>query len=71
MVLARSGAGKSHSTKLEALRLLYHGIQVAVIDPKTSTGAWPKPRAEPISPSAREAWRSTRSTCPPTRAGTS
>ncbi|WP_395107471.1 VirB4 family type IV secretion system protein [Actinomadura sp. SCN-SB] len=34
VVLARSGAGKSYFTKLEALRLLYHGVQVCVVDPE-------------------------------------
>lgn len=34
VVLARSGAGKSYFTKLEALRLLYHGVEVSVIDPE-------------------------------------
>jgi type IV secretory pathway VirB4 component len=34
VVLARSGAGKSYFTKLETLRLLYHGVEVAVIDPE-------------------------------------
>ncbi|MFB4285891.1 VirB4 family type IV secretion system protein [Nonomuraea sp. MTCD27] len=34
VVLARSGAGKSFLTKLEALRLLYQGVEVAVIDPE-------------------------------------
>ncbi|MDF5758799.1 ATP-binding protein [Spongiactinospora sp. TRM90649] len=34
VVLARSGAGKSFFTKLEALRLLYHGVEVAVVDPE-------------------------------------
>jgi type IV secretory pathway VirB4 component len=33
-VLARSGAGKSYLTKLEILRSLYAGIEVAVIDPE-------------------------------------
>lgn len=34
VTLARSGAGKSYLTKLEALRLLYAGVEVAVIDPE-------------------------------------
>ncbi|WP_063774886.1 VirB4 family type IV secretion system protein [Kitasatospora azatica] len=34
VTLARSGAGKSYLTKLEALRLLYQGVQVFVIDPE-------------------------------------
>jgi type IV secretory pathway VirB4 component len=34
VVLARSGAGKSYLVKLEVLRSLYHGVQVAVIDPE-------------------------------------
>lgn len=34
VVLARSGAGKSYFTKLEALRLLYYGVEVSVIDPE-------------------------------------
>ncbi|NRQ33963.1 conjugal transfer protein TraC [Nonomuraea sp. NN258] len=34
VTLARSGAGKSFFTKLEALRLLYHGVEVAVVDPE-------------------------------------
>ena len=34
VVLARSGAGKSYLAKLEALRSLYAGIEVAVVDPE-------------------------------------
>ena len=34
VVLARSGAGKSYLVKLEVLRSLYQGVQVAVIDPE-------------------------------------
>jgi hypothetical protein len=34
VILARSGAGKSYLAKLEALRCLYRGIDVAVIDPE-------------------------------------
>ena len=34
VILARSGAGKSYLAKLEALRSLYAGIEVAVIDPE-------------------------------------
>lgn len=34
VVLARSGAGKSYLAKLEALRLLYQGVQVFVVDPE-------------------------------------
>jgi hypothetical protein len=34
VVLARSGAGKSYLTKLDVLRSLYAGIEVAVIDPE-------------------------------------
>jgi hypothetical protein len=34
VVLARSGAGKSYFVKLEVLRSLYQGVQVAVIDPE-------------------------------------
>ena len=34
VLLARSGAGKSYLAKLEALRLLYGGVQVFVIDPE-------------------------------------
>ncbi|MET7968779.1 DUF87 domain-containing protein [Micromonospora sp. NPDC005305] len=34
VVLARSGAGKSYFVKLEILRNLYQGVQVAVIDPE-------------------------------------
>jgi type IV secretory pathway VirB4 component len=33
VILARSGAGKSYLAKLEALRWLYQGIQVLVVDP--------------------------------------
>jgi type IV secretory pathway VirB4 component len=33
VVLARSGAGKSYLVKLDVLRNLYQGVQVAVIDP--------------------------------------
>ncbi|MEY9858556.1 type IV secretory pathway VirB4 component [Catenulispora sp. GAS73] len=34
VVLARSGAGKSYLTKLEALRSLYQDVQVLVVDPE-------------------------------------
>ncbi len=34
VILARSGAGKSYLAKLELLRSLYAGIEVAVIDPE-------------------------------------
>jgi type IV secretory pathway VirB4 component len=34
VLLALSGAGKSYMAKLEALRLLYRGVQVFVIDPE-------------------------------------
>ncbi|PZG56312.1 conjugal transfer protein TraC [Spongiactinospora gelatinilytica] len=34
VILARSGAGKSFFTKLETLRLLYQGVEIAVIDPE-------------------------------------
>ncbi len=34
VILGRSGAGKSYLVKLEALRLLYRGAQVAIIDPE-------------------------------------
>ncbi|BCJ65681.1 VirB4 family type IV secretion system protein [Polymorphospora rubra] len=34
VVLARSGAGKSYFVKLEILRSLYQGVQVAVVDPE-------------------------------------
>jgi hypothetical protein len=34
VLLARSGAGKSYLAKLEALRWLYQGVQVLVVDPK-------------------------------------
>jgi hypothetical protein len=34
VLLARSGSGKSYLTKLEVLRNLYHGVQVAVVDPE-------------------------------------
>ena len=34
VVLARSGAGKSYLAKLEALRLLYQGVQVFIVDPE-------------------------------------
>ncbi len=33
VVLARTGAGKSYLAKLEALRLLYQGVQVFIVDP--------------------------------------
>jgi hypothetical protein len=39
IVLARSGAGKSYFVKLEILRSLYAGIQVAVIDPEDEYAA--------------------------------
>jgi type IV secretory pathway VirB4 component len=38
VVLARSGAGKSYLAKLEALRQLYAGVQVLVIDPEDEYG---------------------------------
>jgi hypothetical protein len=38
IVLARSGAGKSYLVKLDILRNLYHGVQVAVIDPEDEYG---------------------------------
>ncbi|ROO63020.1 uncharacterized protein DUF87 [Micromonospora sp. Llam0] len=34
VVLARSGAGKSYFVKLEVLRNLYQGVQVAIVDPE-------------------------------------
>jgi type IV secretory pathway VirB4 component len=34
VILARSGAGKSYLAKLEALRSLYSGVQVFVVDPE-------------------------------------
>ncbi|WP_207934719.1 conjugal transfer protein TraC [Actinomadura sp. KC06] len=34
VILARSGAGKSYLTKLDVLRSLYGGVEVAVIDPE-------------------------------------
>jgi hypothetical protein len=34
VVLARSGAGKSYLMKLDVLRNLYQGVQVAVVDPE-------------------------------------
>lgn len=34
VILARSGAGKSYLAKLEALRSLYRGVEVLVIDPE-------------------------------------
>lgn len=34
VTIARSGAGKSYFTKLELLRLLYQGVEVAVVDPE-------------------------------------
>lgn len=34
VILARSGAGKSYLAKLEALRSLYAGVDVAVVDPE-------------------------------------
>jgi type IV secretory pathway VirB4 component len=38
VILARSGAGKSYLAKLEALRSLYAGIEVAVVDPEDEYG---------------------------------
>ncbi|MEV5572705.1 DUF87 domain-containing protein [Spirillospora sp. NPDC052269] len=38
VILARSGAGKSFLAKLEALRNLYAGVEVAVIDPEDEYG---------------------------------
>jgi type IV secretory pathway VirB4 component len=34
VMLAYSGAGKSYAAKLEALRLLYRGVQVFILDPE-------------------------------------
>ena len=34
VILGRSGAGKSYFVKLETLRSLYRGVQVAIIDPE-------------------------------------
>ncbi len=34
VILARSGAGKSYLSKLEVLRYLYQGVEVAVVDPE-------------------------------------
>ncbi|MEV0700076.1 DUF87 domain-containing protein [Saccharopolyspora sp. NPDC050389] len=34
VILGRSGAGKSYLVKLEALRSLYRGVEVAIIDPE-------------------------------------
>ncbi len=34
VVLAQTGAGKSYLAKLEALRLLYQGVQVFILDPE-------------------------------------
>ena len=34
VILARSGAGKSYLAKLEALRSLYRGVEVLVVDPE-------------------------------------
>ena len=34
VILARSGAGKSYLAKLEALRLLYQGVEVFIVDPE-------------------------------------
>ncbi len=34
VILGRSGAGKSYLVKLEALRSLYQGVEVAVVDPE-------------------------------------
>jgi type IV secretory pathway VirB4 component len=34
VTIARSGSGKSYLTKLEVLRLLYHQVEVAVVDPE-------------------------------------
>jgi type IV secretory pathway VirB4 component len=38
VILARSGSGKSYLAKLEALRSLYAGVEVAVIDPEDEYG---------------------------------
>lgn len=38
VILARSGSGKSYLAKLEALRSLYRGVEVAVIDPEDEYG---------------------------------
>src|SRR5262249_28104408 len=34
VILARSGAGKSYLAKLDLLRSLYQGVEVAVVDPE-------------------------------------
>ncbi|MGK3110051.1 hypothetical protein [Streptomyces sp. WAC05858] len=49
VTLARSGAGKSYLAKLELLRLLFTGVTASVVDPETSTSAWPRPSAAPWS----------------------
>src|SRR5699024_4747453 len=34
VILGRSGAGKSYLVKLEAIRSLYHGTEIAILDPE-------------------------------------
>ena len=71
VLLARSGAGKSYLAKLEALRLLYRGVQVFVIDPEDEYRRLTTQSAASISRSrARTPSRSTRSTSPPAAART-
>ena len=38
VILGRSGAGKSYLVKVEALRSLYRGVEIAVIDPEDEYG---------------------------------
>ncbi len=38
VILARSGAGKSYLAKLEVLRSLYSGVDVAIVDPENEYG---------------------------------
>ena len=66
VILARSGAGKSYLAKLEALRSLYAGIEIAIVDPEdeyrrlaeTVGGAYvhlgcPRRSGQPLRPRTR------------------
>jgi len=64
VILARSGAGKSYLAKLEVLRSLYAGIEVAVVDPENEYTGSPPRSAAPSSASANPVCGSTPSTCP-------
>jgi type IV secretory pathway VirB4 component len=67
VILARSGAGKSYFAKLEALRSMYAGIEVAVIDPEDEYARLAKTVGGARIALGSPAYASTPSTCPPVR----